>query len=255
MTGFSLMTFLSTLSLRRATIDFPLSNTLRGDFYPRSPCGERHICHSGCPPVGSYFYPRSPCGERPDCEKIVIENPVDFYPRSPCGERLARVPAAADRIYFYPRSPCGERPPSPAPAEKGSLISIHALLAESDRCKRGPGVPDFYFYPRSPCGERPHIRSTSHDRLDISIHALLAESDPLPWPATPKPRLFLSTLSLRRATLISAYVALVPSISIHALLAESDRNCVPAHTRPYSISIHALLAESDMFCRCRVRPR
>ena len=33
------------------------------DFYPRSPCGERH---TGQPVRGlpSYFYPRSPCGER-----------------------------------------------------------------------------------------------------------------------------------------------------------------------------------------------
>ena len=55
--------FLSTLSLRRATVTFLLYNNRRQDFYPRSPCGERRtspfsifwICH---------FYPRSPCGER-----------------------------------------------------------------------------------------------------------------------------------------------------------------------------------------------
>ena len=56
--------------------------------------------------------------------------------------------------------------------------------------------------------------------------------------------LFLSTLSLRRAT-NSAYGALDgASISIHALLAESDE-LVKADTGEHLISIHALLAESD----------
>ena len=58
-------------------------------------------------------------------------------------------------------------------------------------------------------------------------------------------RIFLSTLSLRRATEYCSVAWLDYSISIHALLAESDvhfdnfnLHCV--------ISIHALLAESDL---------
>ena len=35
------MTFLSTLSLRRATSDSLTDDVPTGDFYPRSPCGER----------------------------------------------------------------------------------------------------------------------------------------------------------------------------------------------------------------------
>ena len=78
-------------------------------------------------------------------------------------------------------------------------ISIHALLAESDRpAKPDRSAPD-NFYPRSPCGERlmPSCKAISLSR-------------------------FLSTLSLRRATLTykSGYAS--DSISIHALLAESD---------------------------------
>ena len=56
-----------------------------------------------------------------------------FYPRSPCGERRANV--NIDIIitsYFYPRSPCGERPTNHDQATNTQLISIHALLAESD---------------------------------------------------------------------------------------------------------------------------
>ena len=35
------MLFLSTLSLRRATVKFSVSGSAISDFYPRSPCGER----------------------------------------------------------------------------------------------------------------------------------------------------------------------------------------------------------------------
>ena len=39
---------------------------------------------------------------------------------------------SASNWHFYPRSPCGERPRGRQPALSQSSISIHALLAESD---------------------------------------------------------------------------------------------------------------------------
>ena len=57
--------------------------------------------------------------------------------------------------------------------------------------------------------------------------------------------LFLSTLSLRRATRLGLLGWLRVLISIHALLAESDQNARPDIRQPCVISIHALLAESD----------
>ena len=124
-------------------------------------------------------------------------------------------------------------------------ISIHALLAESDRekvCCRAQKTG--YFYPRSPCGER------RQNGVLIMIEFK-----------------FLSTLSLRRATVAQDVVQAVFAISIHALLAESDSalvtpsqvqsgflstlslrratDKVAAQHRAYRISIHALLAESD----------
>ena len=82
------------------------------------------------------------------------------------------------------------------------------------------------------------------------------------------PMLFLSTLSLRRATggpggqnaiildfyprspcgerlTDVSYLSIDNSISIHALLAESDRDISACHRGTLRISIHALLAESD----------
>ena len=78
----------------------------------------------------------------------------------------------------------------------------------------------------------------------ISIHALLAESDCRDGKAHVGNSLFLSTLSLRRATESTVDEVPTNEISIHALLAESDVGDVWACRWP-DISIHALLAESD----------
>ena len=124
---------------------------------------------------------------------------------------------------FYPRSPCGERPVVAVLRHDLTLISIHALLAESDPGPGGAGLATGYFYPRSPCGERRsgstnggqtrtnfYPRSPCGERRtfaapsymsrEISIHALLAESDIAPSCPAVGERSFLSTLSLRRAT-------------------------------------------------------
>ena len=105
----------------------------------------------------------------------------------------------ASGIYdFYPRSPCGERPPRcrrhlKAPKFLSTLSLRRATMLSAIRTNC-----IMYFYPRSPCGER---RSYYKALPEISIHALLAESDGIGlvfmwWGVR-----FLSTLSLRRATL------------------------------------------------------
>ena len=103
------------------------------------------------------------------------------------------------------------------------FISIHALLAESDVAPLLATGGPRYFYPRSPCGERLHYDNYNLHCVEISIHALLAESDSGGhiskarsehfYPRSPcgeRPGksnklaglklVFLSTLSLRRAT-------------------------------------------------------
>ena len=101
---------------------------------------------------------------------------------------------------FYPRSPCGERPHVGRRKLKKIQISIHALLAESD-------LAVFFL---------------DLVALAISIHALLAESDDGGSVAVKVTGKFLSTLSLRRATIMRQCAELKLIISIHALLAESD---------------------------------
>ena len=101
--------FLSTLSLRRATF---FCRALQNKF-PIS--------------IHALLAESDPVPRRGRAEQS------DFYPRSPCGERRNRkndhlLPTSN----FYPRSPCGERRVFPLHLVHKSLISIHALLAESD---------------------------------------------------------------------------------------------------------------------------
>ena len=99
--------FLSTLSLRRAT--------LQADGYRIHAAISIHALlaesdMSQCLPSRRwcYFYPRSPCGERP-AACWVGQKAGYFYPRSPCGERHLRLFVIYLICHFYPRSPCGER--------------------------------------------------------------------------------------------------------------------------------------------------
>ena len=88
-------------------------------------------------------------------------------------------------------------------------ISIHALLAESDAAIFFLYCAFPYFYPRSPCGERRfHFNAGQHICV-ISIHALLAE--------------IAAAAGEHRGR---------PQISIHALLAESDVRCRVGSVRP-----------------------
>ena len=102
-----------------------------------------------------------------------------------------------------------------------------------------------HFYPRSPCGERQCLPGFWRITPEISIHALLAESDRKNQTNQNSAVSFLSTLSLRRATLRSIPALTSLEISIHALLAESDEQVKALKVTAHSISIHALLAESD----------
>ena len=169
---------------------------------------------------------------------------------------------------FYPRSPCGERRRNSQNINRGHTISIHALLAESDgKSNKLAGLklvflstlslrratesqqpsehPTTYFYPRSPCGERlrgeHHANSQQEFLSTLSLRRATANPLPITSPTT-----FLSTLSLRRATVPVKNQSQGLQISIHALLAESDLMQLFISPPPQVISIHALLAESDL---------
>ena len=192
------------------------------DFYPRSPCGERQPTTTGND-KNNIFLSTLSLRRATRRHRGNHRSPIHFYPRSPCGERLTEfcLTLAGHRISIH--ALLAESDQSKALKVAAHGISIHALLAESDRVtsstRSQPSISihallaesDFglqnrkkrhnNFYPRSPCGERLRLYRLPLIALPISIHALLAESDT--W--TRGSRItyveFLSTLSLRRATI------------------------------------------------------
>ena len=129
--------------------------------------------------VGTYFYPRSPCGERRGwlCLlryrlRISIHALLAESDRGWCF--ISAFPQTFLSTLSLRRATVG----LPGLHAVHADISIHALLAESDRSIPWRALRGVYFYPRSPCGER----------LRLLTLMLL-------------PCIFLSTLSLRRATL------------------------------------------------------
>ena len=146
------------------------------------------------------FYPRSPCGERPSSVNVSasgstflstlsLRRATQKLVKTDTGEHLISIHALlaesdlrkrntpSHNPNFYPRSPCGERRVPSSTVIVILRISIHALLAESDLGRAAVVCRMWNFYPRSPCGERRRFRAIQHPQIDISIHALLAESD------------------------------------------------------------------------------
>ena len=109
---------------------------------------------------------------------ILYSCPGNFYPRSPCGERLAKQLDRSPPLTFLSTLSLRRATVGASQGVNIEHISIHALLAESD----GTG---FFVL---------------DERHDISIHALLAESDQASFGVVLGQQIFLSTLSLRRAT-------------------------------------------------------
>ena len=212
--------FLSTLSLRRATVP------------DRQPAEE--------PAISIHAL----LAESDMAMMAAQQLPMNFYPRSPCGERrFLRMGSTAETPFLSTLSlrRATDQPPGLCMphmisihallAESDSAdfveindfkISIHALLAESDAAKTGFGVALNDFYPRSPCGER---------RTDCFGVSLICNF----YPRSP--------CGERRA----ARTAL-PMIEINFYPRSpcGERHCGYTQAVPLvRISIHALLAESD----------
>ena len=82
-------------------------------------------------------------------------SPHNFYPRSPCGERRNGHPDTHQRGAISIHALLAESDRKGQSSRAGIGISIHALLAESDIMFTGILAHHAHFYPRSPCGERP----------------------------------------------------------------------------------------------------
>ena len=123
--------FLSTLSLRRAThlfassgVDFAISiHALLAESDQVCIC----VVYYTCKFLSTLSLRRATGGAI-----LSFYAQKHFYPRSPCGERRQVVSSKLRVFHFYPRSPCGERHKMITIPYADAIISIHALLAESD---------------------------------------------------------------------------------------------------------------------------
>ena len=194
--------FLSTLSLRRATSYWCWGFPLPCHFYPRSPCGERLAHFDNDIVAPRIFLSTLSLRRATRVSETLVPRQYQFLSTLSLRRATGVMPVSLQVI---------------------PLISIHALLAESDpyfrRCIRGnkPFLSTLslrratlisffcvvslnYFYPRSPCGERLHKRCqlNGNDRFLSTLSLRRATLYPL---ETLVILTFLSTLSLRRATL------------------------------------------------------
>ena len=147
--------FLSTLSLRRATV-------------------ERGI---NVPPVESISIHALLAESDTLQAHPPARHPAFLSTLSLRRATLLGLHVRSHNIHFYPRSPCGERLPTNGAytLDDAFLSTLSLRRATISEATKQAQVEDFY--PRSPCGERPIIRSAISTDNIISIHALLAESD------------------------------------------------------------------------------
>ena len=236
------LAFLSTLSLRRATprrnascnyqsisihallaesdaIKFKL-NLINQNFYPRSPCGERphpigvlvrvvkflstlSLRRATLPGYKSFrnciFLSTLSLRRATYVSYNMYNATKHFYPRSPCGERRSAWVQEFPELYISIHALLAESDRDIAHRKRQKDISIHALLAESDNGKACAVCRKLNFYPRSPCGERQATVST-WQKVNLFLSTLSLRRATVMYDIVFMPGQFLSTLSLRRAT-------------------------------------------------------
>ncbi len=125
------LTFLSTLSLRRATVASSTVIVILINFYPRSPCGERQL--SKYLVHGQHLFLSTLSLRRATQTAYFFLAGETISIHALLAESDSRqVFCFARQKNFYPRSPCGERHQDKFFVSPAKKISIHALLAESD---------------------------------------------------------------------------------------------------------------------------
>ena len=153
------------------------------------------------------------------------------------------------------------------PVILGNVISIHALLAESDFEKPENVITTKISIHALLAESDVTVLGIQH-RVGISIHALLAESDDT-WMRGSRITYVISIHALLAESdhPVTVFIRVIKNfyprspcgerpfekfegviaikISIHALLAESDTHTNKTNGGTHHISIHALLAESD----------
>ena len=194
--------FLSTLSLRRATRRKQPSSSLNIHFYPRSPCGERHepVPDAGLlfPVFLSTLSLRRATRARPQSHfppRISIHALLAESDAVHCDTLSALAPFLSTLSLRRATEPTALRTPHQRflstlslrratrdkPTQtKQTVISIHALLAESDVRGQRPSWGGCLFLSTLSLRRATMLKEVFSYVSHISIHALLAESDSTP---------------------------------------------------------------------------
>ena len=217
-------------------------------FYPRSPCGERQLCHLTprynifsawlhqrlsihVPLAGNVSWCR---GLRPSAPCLSIHVPLagnvlqnycfflcckSFYPRSPCGERLEEERVGNDTVCFLSTFPL--RGTSLLPLNSGNTIrlSIHVPLAGNVRDRQGQRSISLRFLSTFPLrGTSPPTSPGDSCRLPFYPRSPCGERLKRAARALRLPH-FLSTFPLRGTSLDAQPPAVLRALSIHVPLA------------------------------------
>ena len=197
-TGNSTGEFLSTLSLRRATSSKIISSSIIAYFYPRSPCGERQSV--GYSAVRLFIFLSTLSLRRATAQDILTALNNIFLSTLSLRRATTQSPRAGTDCAFLSTLSLRRATIVGGAGNNAIRISIHALLAESDRINARYTNRHVAFLSTLSLRRATRERTSIKPILSISIHALLAESD------VPEE--------------VKNYEE--QTISIHALLAESD---------------------------------
>ena len=169
-------TFLSTLSLRRATSKPRLLKSRRCVFLSTLSL-RRATTPKKNQPGKSNISIHALLAESDWSVNIQRPSAKNFYPRSPCGERPRRASRQQPAGEFLSTLSLRRATQQAAGTTRTTWISIHALLAESDAEADITLTGNIKFL--STLSLRRATRRNQHQRKrkGISIHALLAESD------------------------------------------------------------------------------
>ena len=194
-----------------------------GNFYPRSPCGERRDVIAVMTDAQSISI-HALLAESDGCEQYCIRaREISIHALLAESDRASSVLKPFLRVFlstlslrratcrnsqninrghnFYPRSPCGERQPATSRNDKNNIFLSTLSLRRATSKLRGDNGKIKHFYPRSPCGERPPYNLMIHHAKDFYPRSPCGERL-ISMFHRPHSQEFLSTLSLRRATKI-----------------------------------------------------
>ena len=155
--------FLSTLSLRRATaLDRLKSQATVISIHALLAESDRRPDRLWRAYHGN-FYPRSPCGER--LKPVRDKRTLDQFLSTLSLRRATPICQWRRSLKIFLSTLSLRRAtPTTGRNNKHNVISIHALLAESDLKKLIYERCELNFYPRSPCGER-HLATWKPDYI------------------------------------------------------------------------------------------